>query len=38
MEFFFGRIKENKQITMRFDKMDRTFLSFIALVFARPLA
>ena len=31
IERFFGRIKENKRITMRFDKLDITFLSFIAL-------
>jgi transposase len=31
IERFFGRIKENKRIAMRFDKLDMTFLSFIAL-------
>ena len=31
IERFFGRLKENKRIAMRFDKMDHTFLSFISL-------
>ena len=31
IERFFGRIKENKRIATRFDKLDTTFLSFIAL-------
>ena len=31
IERLFGRIKENKRIAMRFDKLDQTFLSFIAL-------
>ena len=31
IEIFFGRIKENKRTAMRFDKLDETFLSFIAL-------
>lgn len=31
IERFFGRLKENKRIAMRFDKMDHAFLSFIAL-------
>jgi len=31
IEMFFGKIKENKRISMRFDKLDETFLSFIAL-------
>ena len=31
IERFFGRMKENKRIAMRFDKLDNTFLSFIAL-------
>jgi len=31
IEIFFGRIKENKRMAMRFDKHDETFLSFIAL-------
>ena len=35
IERFFGRIKENKRIAMRFDKMDHAFLSFIALAFAK---
>ena len=35
IERFFGRLKENKRIAMRFDKMDHTFLSFIALASAK---
>lgn len=35
IERFFGRIKENKRIAMRFDKLDSTFLSFIALAIAK---
>jgi transposase len=31
IERLFGRIKENKRIATRFDKLDTTFLSFIAL-------
>lgn len=31
IEMFFGKIKENKRIAMRFEKLDETFLSFIAL-------
>jgi transposase len=32
IERLFGRLKENKRIAMRFDKLDSTFLGFIALV------
>ena len=35
IERFFGRLKENKRIAMRFDKMDHIFLSFIALAIAK---
>ena len=31
IERFFGRIKDNKRIAMRFDKLKVTFISFIAL-------
>jgi transposase len=31
IERFFGRIKENKRLAMRFDKLDSCFFSFIAL-------
>ncbi|WP_375326848.1 transposase [Candidatus Tisiphia endosymbiont of Nemotelus uliginosus] len=31
IERLFGRLKENKRIAMRFDKLDCTFLNFIAL-------
>lgn len=31
IEMFFGKIKENKRLAMRFDKLDETFLAFIAL-------
>jgi transposase len=35
IERFFGRLKENKRIAMRFDKMDHSFLSFIAPAIAK---
>ena len=35
IERLFGRLKENKRIAMRFDKLDSTFLSFIALALAK---
>ena len=31
IERYFGKLKENKRICLRFDKEDRAFLSFIAL-------
>lgn len=31
IEMFFGKIKENKRLSMRFEKLDETFLGFIAL-------
>lgn len=31
----FGRLKENKRTAMSFDKLDSTFLSFIALAVAK---
>ena len=31
IERFFGKIKENKRVAMRFEKLDETFLGFIAL-------
>ncbi len=31
IEMFFGKIKENKRVAMRFEKLDETFLGFIAL-------
>ena len=31
IEIFFGKIKENKRVAMRFEKLDETFLGFIAL-------
>ncbi|MGH8324616.1 MAG: transposase, partial [Steroidobacteraceae bacterium] len=31
IEMFFGKIKENKRVTMRFEKLDETFLGFVAL-------
>ena len=31
IERFFGAIKENKRLTLRFDKLDATFFSFFAL-------
>ena len=35
IERFFGRLKENKRIAMRFDKLDFMFLSFIALALCK---
>lgn len=35
IEMFFGKIKENRRIAMRFEKLDETFLSFIALAFLK---
>ncbi len=35
IERFFGRLKENKRIAMRFDKMDHSFSSFIVLAIAK---
>jgi len=31
IEMFFGKIKENKRLGLRFEKLDETFLGFIAL-------
>ncbi len=31
IEIFFGKLKENKRIAMRYDKADSTFMAFIAL-------
>ena len=35
IERFFGRLKENKRIAMRYDKLDHTFLSFIFIAIAK---
>lgn len=35
IERFFGRLKENKRIAMRYDKLDHTFLSFIVIAIAK---
>ena len=35
IERLFGRLKENKRIAMRFDKLDFMFLSFIALALCK---
>ena len=41
IEIYFGKLKENKRLSMRFDKLDETFLAFIALasikIILRPL-
>jgi len=37
IERLFGSLKENKRLAMRFDKLDSTFLSFIALGLAKLL-
>ena len=31
IKHFFGRLKENKRMALRFDKLDATFLSFFAI-------
>lgn len=31
IEIFFGKIKENKRVAMRFDKSDESFLGFLAM-------
>lgn len=31
IEIFFGKLKENRRLAVRYDKLDITFLSFIAL-------
>ena len=31
IELFFGKLKENKRLSLRFEKQDRTFLGFVAL-------
>ncbi len=31
IEIFFGKLKENKRLAMRYDKSDQSFLGFIAL-------
>jgi transposase len=31
IELFFGRIKENWRLVVRYDKLDATFLGFIAI-------
>ena len=37
IERFFGRIKENKRLALRFDKLDFTFFSFFALAAIKAL-
>ena len=37
IEHFFGKIKENKRLTLRFDKLDTTFFSFFALACLKVL-
>jgi transposase len=31
IELFFGKLKENRRLAVRYDKLDTTFLSFIAI-------
>jgi transposase len=31
LEMFFGKLKENRRLAVRYDKMDATFLGFIAM-------
>ena len=37
IERFFGRIKENKRLALRFDKLSHTFFSFFALAAMKAL-
>jgi putative transposase len=37
IEIFFGKLKENKRLAMRYDKSDRSFMSFIALAAVKIL-
>lgn len=37
IEIFFGKLKENKRLAVRYDKMDVTFLGFIALAATKIL-
>lgn len=37
IERFFGRIKENKRLALRFDKLSHTFFSFFALAAIKSL-
>lgn len=37
IEHFFGKIKENKRLALRFDKLDVTFFSFFALASLKVL-
>ena len=35
IERFFGKLKENKRIAMRYDKLDNTYLSFILIAISK---
>lgn len=37
IEIFFGKLKENKRLSMRYDKSDQSFMSFIALAAVKIL-
>jgi transposase len=37
IEIFFGKLKENRRLAVRYDKMDVTFLGFIALAATKIL-
>jgi transposase len=37
IECFFGRIKENKRLALRFDQLAHTFFSFLALAVIKSL-
>jgi len=37
IEIFFGKLKENKRLAMRYDKSDQSFFSFIALASVKIL-
>lgn len=37
IEIFFGKLKENRRLAVRYEKLDTTFLSFIALAAVKAL-
>jgi transposase len=37
IEIFFGKLKENKRLAMRYDKSDQSFFSFVALASVKIL-
>jgi transposase len=37
VEALFGKIKENRRLSMRYDKLDSSFLGFVTLALIKPL-